>query len=60
MVEEEIKCPLCSARVDKETFYNHFHAEKYVLDVIAQSYPEWKEEDGTCKKCLDYYMTLGQ
>ncbi|UCD57016.1 MAG: hypothetical protein JSV16_14565 [Candidatus Hydrogenedentota bacterium] len=60
MIEERITCPLCGLKVGKVDFKYHFEAEEYILAVIAQQHPEWKEEDGTCKKCLDYYMELGK
>ena len=33
-------------------------AEKYVLKWIKYEHPEWVEEDGSCKRCEQYYRIL--
>jgi hypothetical protein len=60
MPEDKVICPLCKSEVIKEKFRFHFQVEKYVLDVIAKNNPDWKEADGGCQKCMDYYMELGE
>ena len=48
------KCALCGE--DAEDLYTI--AEKYVLDLIKAEHPEWIEENGACKKCVEYYNAL--
>ncbi|RJP74604.1 MAG: hypothetical protein C4532_01960 [Candidatus Abyssobacteria bacterium SURF_17] len=60
MAENKVVCPLCGSEVSRESFKLHFDTEKYVLNRISQEHPDWKESDGSCKKCLQYYMTLGE
>ena len=35
-------------------------AERFVLALIRQEYPEWVEADGTCPRCLAYYESLDE
>ena len=39
---------------------NHLNqiAEKFLRNTIRYEHPEWIEEDGTCKKCDEYYESL--
>ncbi len=60
MPKSKVVCPLCGSQVTKDSFKDHFEAEKYVLERIAKDHPDWKEENGGCKKCLEYYLELGK
>jgi len=60
MFKKEILCPLCGEEVSQDIFQAHFQAEQYVLDRIVQEHPEWKESDGGCKKCMEYYKELAK
>lgn len=31
------------------------HTERHIVDLIKIKHPEWIEDNGVCKKCLDYY-----
>ena len=42
----------------QEQFYINQIAKKFMLDTIRSEHPEWVEEDGTCKKCMEYYESL--
>ena len=46
--------------VDKEVTSLHREAERFVLDFIRQTHPEWVREDGSCPKCLAYYERLDE
>jgi hypothetical protein len=56
--EEKITCPICNSKVSKKNYRRHMDIERYVLDVIAAEHPDWKETDGTCTKCVEYYKKL--
>ncbi len=60
MAKDKVMCPLCGSEVTKKMFKFHFEAEKYVLDKIAKEHPDWKESDGSCERCLKYYMSIGE
>ena len=48
------KCTVCG----KETEDLYRIAEQYLLDVIKAEHPDWVEENGACKKCVEYYHAL--
>ena len=56
--KEKVVCPLCGENISKEKFKYHMDAEKYVLDMIENEHPDWKEADGGCQKCLEYYKKM--
>ncbi len=58
MLADEVICPLCGSTVEREKFQIHFDLEKYVLNTIEERHPEWKEADGGCSKCLEYYINI--
>lgn len=60
MSRKTIVCPLCGEEVAEDTFEVHFEAETYVLDRILKEHPDWKETDGSCKKCLSYYLSVSK
>lgn len=48
-------CPVCGEVVpDQLTVYIR-HTEDHIIDIVKQAHPEWVEQDGLCRKCLDYY-----
>ncbi len=47
-------CTLC----DELTDDLYLVAEHYVLSIIKEEHPEWVEQDGACKKCLEHYQAL--
>ena len=51
-------CPICNRRVDEKTALTHIKAEEYLLELIRKDHPEWKEGQGACPKCMDYYRQL--
>jgi len=58
IIDGEVTCPLCNSKVPKKSYKFHIDVERYVLDMIANEHPEWKETDGSCSKCVEYYMKL--
>ena len=48
------KCTVCND--DSDEFFSI--AEKYVLEVIKSEHPEWVENNGICRKCVEYYKAL--
>ncbi len=32
--------------------------EKFMIGKIKQEYPQWVENDGSCKRCEQYYQIL--
>ena len=60
MPEKKVLCPLCGSHVTPKMFQAHFETEKYVLERITKEHPEWKQSDGSCMKCLEYYLSLGK
>ena len=47
-------CTLCNEPADDL----YLVAEQYVLSIIKEEHPEWVEQDGACKKCLEHYQAL--
>ena len=47
-------CILC----DKETGTLEHEIESSVIEMIRKNNPEWVEDDGSCKTCIAYYMSL--
>ncbi len=60
MFMKKVICPLCGSEISREHFHAHFETEKYVLDRISKEHPDWKQSDGGCRRCLEYYMELGK
>ena len=48
-------CPTCGKEVERELVTFKDHTEGHIVDEIKKMHPDWKEEDGICKKCLDYF-----
>ena len=53
--DEKIICPLCNDTVDKLFYRFHIDDERRVLEQIKLNNPEWAEQDGICRRCVDYY-----
>jgi len=51
-------CQICDRVVDEATALTHIKAEEYLLDLIRKDHPEWKEDQKTCPKCVEYYKEL--
>jgi len=52
------KCQICDREIDDYASLAHIKAEEYLIDLIKRDHPEWKEKNGTCKKCIEYYKKL--
>lgn len=52
------ECQICKRIIDKNNALTHVKAEEYLLNLIKKDHPEWKEENGACKKCVEYYREL--
>jgi hypothetical protein len=52
------KCQICERDIDEYVSLNHIKAEEYLLDLILRDHPEWKENQKTCHKCIEYYRKL--
>ncbi|MEW6008711.1 MAG: hypothetical protein AB1629_03670 [Candidatus Omnitrophota bacterium] len=57
-MEKKKICPICQKKVDASIIKACTEAEKYVIENIRRSHPEWVEKDGACPKCIDYYKNL--
>jgi len=59
------RCPICGDRVPASELRAHIRAdsgeiERYILNAIRRNHPEWVASDGTCRKCWEYYCSLGE
>jgi len=52
------KCQICDREIDDFASITHIKAEEYIIDLIRRDHPEWKEEEKTCHKCVEYYRKL--
>ena len=53
----EYKCSLCSEKVDGDLLVFVDHTEKHIIDEIKVKHPEWADEDGVCKPCVEYFRS---
>ncbi len=51
-------CQICNRTVDESCALTHVKTEEYLLDLIKKDHPEWKEDKGACRECVDYYREL--
>lgn len=51
-------CSICNRPVNEASALTHVKAEEYLLGLIKKDHPEWKEGEGTCPACIDYYREL--
>jgi hypothetical protein len=49
------KCSACNEDIDSDLLVYIKHTEKHIVDEIKLSHPEWVEDDGICRKCVDYF-----
>lgn len=52
------KCQICDRLIDDFVSLAHIKAEEYIIKLIQRDHPEWKEDEKTCHKCLEYYRKL--
>lgn len=52
------RCQICDRDIDDFASIAHIKAEEYLIDLIRKNHPEWKEDDKTCHKCIEYYRKL--
>ena len=52
------RCPICDREIDDFASLAHAKAEEYLIELIKRDHPEWKKEDKTCQKCVEYYRKL--
>ena len=52
------KCQICDRDIDDFAGIAHAKAEEYIIALIKRDHPEWKEKDGACHKCIEYYRKL--
>ncbi|VAX36245.1 hypothetical protein MNBD_UNCLBAC01-1427 [hydrothermal vent metagenome] len=50
------QCSVCHKEIQGDMFTYIEHTEKHIIDEIKASHPEWVENDGLCKKCMEYYQ----
>ncbi len=55
---DRIPCPICGHLINRWDLKEHTFAERWVLNRIQNEHPEWKEENGVCTKCWEYYRDL--
>ncbi len=51
------KCSVCSEHVEGDLLVYINHTEEHIIDEIRAKHPDWAEEDGMCKKCVDYFRS---
>ena len=56
--KKDYTCQICDRAIDEATALTHIKAEEYLLELIRKDHPEWKENEKTCHKCVEYYKEL--
>ena len=51
-------CQICNRAIDEKVALSHVKAEEYILHLIKNDHPEWKEDKDTCPRCVNYYREL--
>lgn len=51
-------CQICNRGIDNSIALTHVKTEEYLLGLIKKDHPEWKETDGACPECINYYREL--
>lgn len=54
---ESTICPVCREPVDRLLYRYHLEGEQRIIAQIREQHPGWKESDGACGRCVDYYHT---
>src|SRR2546426_10318291 len=57
-------CPLCFETFPRGELHNHIAAERreiveYTAKMIKAVHRKWREEEGACGRCLDFFEGLG-
>ena len=52
------RCQICNRDIDDFVSISHIKAEEYLMKLILRDHPEWKKDEKTCHKCLEYYRKL--
>ena len=58
-------CPLCFGTFPRGELHNHIAAEQreiveYTVKMVKAIHRKWREEDGACEDCWEFYEQLGQ
>jgi hypothetical protein len=49
-----MRCPLCGESATEL----HVEIERVTIDLITRDHPDWRQADGSCPRCLEYYRGL--
>lgn len=58
-------CPLCFETFPRGELHDHIATERreiveYTLKMVKAIHPKWREEDGACERCWEFYGELGR
>ena len=58
-------CPLCFETFPRGELHNHIATERreiveYTTKMVKAVHRKWREEDGACERCWDFYQELGR
>ena len=53
-------CPLCSEAVEDESLILHMEIDEWLLQLVLQDHPDWKQSDGACGKCWEKIRELNE
>ena len=53
----EYQCSACGAKVSGDMLIYRDHMNEHIIDLIKTDHPDWVENDGICKKCVEYYQS---
>jgi len=51
----EYKCSVCGKNIKGGPGKYIDHTERHIVDMIKSRHPDWREKDGLCPRCFDYY-----
>jgi len=51
----EYQCGVCGQKVGGDMMVYREHTEKHIVDLVKHDHPDWVEQNGMCRKCIDYY-----
>jgi len=62
MPSDKIICSLCQHEISAAHLRAHQARETkdivaYTIELIEQAHPDWSENDPTCQKCWDQYLS---
>jgi len=49
------QCSVCNESIKDDLLVYINHTESHIIDEIKTKHPDWVEQDGICRKCVDYY-----